>query len=121
MCDALGNPLRLAITPGQRADCAEAEALLEGIASHALIADKGYDSDRLRDYCLQRRITPVIPSRRNRRMPQVIDRNLYRDRNKIERLFNLFKHYRRVATRYDKTATSFLAFCHLAAAMILLR
>jgi len=47
--------------------------------------------------------------------------NLYRDRNKIERFFNLMKHYRRVATRYDKTVASFLAFCHLAAALILLR
>jgi len=62
----------------------------------------------------------VIPSRANAKVPRSIDENLYKDRNKIERFFNRIKHYRRIATRYDKTAASFLAFLHLAAAMILL-
>ncbi|WP_460924261.1 transposase, partial [Pontibacter brevis] len=52
--------------------------------------------------------------------PRLIDENLYKDRNKIERFFNRIKHYRRIATRYNKTASSFLAFLHLAAAMTLL-
>lgn len=87
----------------------------------ALVADKGYDCDRLRAWCDQHQIEPVIPARRNRREPRQIDRNLYKDRNKVERFFLLIKQYRRVATRYDKTASSFLAFCHFAAALILLR
>ena len=121
LCDALANPLRLVLTAGECADRPQAERLLDGLPADALIADKGYDCDRLCTWCEQRGITPVIPSRRNRRMQRVIDRNLCKDRNKIERFFSLLKHYRRVATRYDKTADSFLAFCHLAAAAILLR
>jgi putative transposase len=62
----------------------------------------------------------VIPSHSNAKQPRSIDENLYKDRNKIERFFNRIKHYRRIATRYDKSAASFLAFLHLAAAMTLL-
>ena len=84
------------------------------------MADKGYDSKKLAQFISERAAQVVIPSRANAKEPRVIDENLYKDRNKIERLFNRIKHYRRIATRYDKTADSFLAFLHLAAAITLL-
>jgi len=62
----------------------------------------------------------VIPSRTNSKEPRSIDENVYKDRNKIERFFNRIKHYRRIATRYDKSAASFLAFLQLTATMTLL-
>ncbi len=69
---------------------------------------------------MQDQIQVVIPSRRNCKEQRKIDENLYKDRNKIERFFNRLKHYRRIATRYEKTARNYLAFIHLAATMILL-
>ena len=84
------------------------------------MADKGYDSHYFAKAIQQLGAQVVIPSRANAKEPRQIDKNLYQDRNKIERFFNRIKHYRRIATRYDKTATSFLAFLHLAASMTLL-
>jgi putative transposase len=85
-----------------------------------VIADKGYDSNCFAQFITELGAEVVIPSRANAKESRPIDHNLYQDRNKIERLFNRMKHYRRIATRYDKTASSFLAFIHLAAATILL-
>ena len=80
------------------------------------LADKGYDSDALREELLIHGIRPVIPPRANRKDPPACDFRAYRDRNRIERLFNRLKQFRRVATRYDKTRKSFAAFLVLAAA-----
>ena len=82
------------------------------------LADKGYDSDALREELLIHGIRPVIPPRANRKDPPACDFRAYRDRNRIERLFNRLKQFRRVATRYDKTRKSFAAFLVLAAAKI---
>ena len=87
-----------------------------GIA--ALLADKGYDSDAIRDELAVHGIKAVIPSRANRRLPRAFDRDAYKDRNRIERMFNKLKNWRRVATRYDKTASSFMAFIAIASAKI---
>ena len=84
------------------------------------MADKGYDSKSFALFITERGAEVVIPSRANAKEPRLIDDNLYKDRNKIERLFNRLKHYRRIATRYDKTAASYLAFVHVAAAITLL-
>jgi transposase len=119
-CDALGNPVRFILTPGQCSDHQQAAALLAKDVPAAVIADKGYDSHHLAELIQQLGAQVVIPSRANSKQPRSIDKNLYQDRNKIERFFNRIKHYRRIATRYDKTATSFLAFLHLAAAVTLL-
>lgn len=80
-----------------------------------LLADKGYDGDAVRENLLIHGILPVIPPRSNRSQPISWDYQRYRDRNRIERMFNRLKQFRRIATRYDKTAKSFLAFLHLAA------
>ncbi|MDO7874749.1 IS5 family transposase [Hymenobacter sp. ASUV-10] len=116
--DALGNPLRLALTPGQQADCTVAADLLEGLAVGAVLADKAYDTNALIAQIHQVGAAVVVPSKRSRRTARELDRNLYADRNKVERFFNRLKHYRRLATRYDKTATSFLAFAHCAATCV---
>lgn len=80
------------------------------------MADKGYDGDAVREGLLVHGILLVIPPRSNRSRPITCDDRQYKDRNRIERMFNRLKQFRRIATRYDKTASSFLAFLHLAAA-----
>lgn len=120
LVDALGNPANLRLTPGQDHDLAGAAALLENADPGALIGDKAYDADALIDTLKQRAITPVIPPRANRKAPRECDFVLYRERNLVERFFNKIKHFRAIATRYDKLARNFLAGVQLAAAMILL-
>lgn len=119
-CDALGNPHRFILSPGEQSDHNHAQALLAEDRPLAVVADKGYDSNGFAQFIAEREAQVVIPSRANAKEPRPIDENLYKDRNKIERLFNRLKHYRRIATRYDKTADSFLAFIHLAATITLL-
>jgi transposase len=82
----------------------------------AILADKGYDSDDVRSSLLLKGILPVIPPKANRKKPIDCDFVAYRDRNRVERMFNRLKQFRRVATRYDKTALSFRSFLNIAAA-----
>ena len=82
------------------------------------LADKGYDGDSIREELLMRGIRPVIPPKANRKNPPACDYRAYKDRNRIERMFNRLKQFRRIATRYDKTRASFEAFLALAAAKI---
>lgn len=109
MVDALGNPVAFTLTPGQAHDITQAEPLLEEINPQALLADKGYDSDAFVETLDARDITPVIPSKSNRRQPRQTDFALYRERNLVERFFGTIKHYRAIATRYDKLANTFVA------------
>jgi len=83
-----------------------------------MLADKGYDSDDVRDGLLLKGILPVIPPRANRKEHIACDFRAYKDRNRVERMFNKLKQFRRIATRYDKTAVSFLGFLALAAAKL---
>ena len=84
----------------------------------ALLADKGYDADAIRDALASADIEAVIPAKSNRRNPAPHDRAKYRWRNQIERLFNKLKNWRRVATRYDKTAESYIGFVSLASVLL---
>ena len=118
--DALGNPLRIILSVGQRADITQAESLLAGYETDAVLADRGYDANELIDWLEETHTEVVIPSKKNRLVERQIDENLYKDRNKVERYFNRLKQYRRVATRYEKTAVSFAGFIYLASALILL-
>ena len=83
-----------------------------------LIADKGYDSDAIRDDLIAREAEPVIPMRRNRRAQDPIDGAIYALRNLIERCFNKLKHSRRLATRDDMTTESYLGFVLIASARL---
>ena len=83
-----------------------------------LVADKGYDSDAFVEAITAQGSQAVIPPRSNRRNPRGFDRHIYKDRNLIERFFCRIKQFRRIATRYDKLAKSFLSFVHLACAFV---
>ncbi len=83
--DALGNPLRIILTVGQRANITQAEALLADYQTSAVLADRGYDADALLDSLQAAEIEVVIPAKKSRLEPRVIDKNLYKDRNKVER------------------------------------
>src|ERR1700731_1229048 len=120
LVDALGNPVELMLTPGQDHDLACAEPLIENADPDALIADKAYDADRFVEVLAQREITPVIPPKADRKIQRACDFALYCERNLVERFFNQLKHFRAIATRYDKLARNFLAGVQLAATTILL-
>ena len=98
-----------------------AEAMLDGAKGGAVIADKAYDSDAIRATVKAAGMKAVIPSRRGRKRRMRHDKVLYRERNRIERCFNKLKHFRRLATRYDRRAIHFLAFLCLAGAMLWMR
>ena len=117
----LGLPVKVLLTPGQAADVSQAEELLEGLPAEVVIADKAYDSKALVDSIEARGAEAVIPSLSNRKRQREYDRERYKDRNLVECFWHKLKQYRRVATRYEKTAQNFLAFVHVASIMILLR
>ena len=83
-----------------------------------LIADKGYDSDWFREALSDLHIEPCIPSRSNRKEPIDYDKNLYKTRNRIERMFGRLKDWRRIATRYDRCAHTFMSAIAIAATVI---
>jgi len=111
--DALGNPLAISLTGGQVHDIAQAEALVALVEPEALLADKGYDADSFVESLKVRAIKPVIPPKSNRKVKRDCDFALYAERNLVERFFNIIKHFRAIATRYEKTARNFLAGLHL--------
>jgi putative transposase len=119
--DALGNPVRLIASPGQRNDIAFAHDLIDGFVADATIADKGYDADHLCATIAETGAQIVIPPKRNRRVQRAYDVDLYKERNIIERFFNKLKQFRRVATRYDKLLANFMGFVKLAAITIWLK
>lgn len=118
VCDAQGQPLRFALTGGQAADSTQAVPLLTGIETGAVIADKGYESNRILAFIHSNGAAAVIPPKANRRDPWEYDRELYRQRNLIERAFNKLKHWRRIATQYDRRSIYFLSALYLVASII---
>lgn len=121
LADTLGRPIRLIVTAGQVGDCTQAEALLKGQSASAILADKAYDSNDLREKIAIMKAAAVIPSNRSRKVIIPHDTEIYRHRNRIERCFNRLKHFRRFATRYDRRRSHFEGFAYLAAITIWLR
>jgi putative transposase len=119
--DALGLPVRLIATPGQRNDIALAHDLVDDIDTEAVLADKGYDANHLIEKMEEHGTKVVIPPKRDRKIQRQYDADLYKERNRIERFFNKLKQFRRVATRYDKLLANFMGFVKLAAIAIWLR
>lgn len=115
--DASGQPIRFILTGGQAGDAPQAIPLLIGVEATHVIADKGYDSNKILGFVHQQGAIAVIPPKSNRKHPQEYDRELYKQRNLIERAFNKLKHWRRIATRYDRRSLYFLAALHLASAV----
>jgi len=120
LVDALGNPVKVMLSLGQDHDLTCAEPLIEAVDPGALIADKAFDADAFIATLDDRAITPVIPSKSNRKIPRPCDFALCCERNLVERFFNTLKQFRAIATRYDKLAKTFLAGVHLACVTILL-
>lgn len=109
----------LLLGPGQEADCGRAAELLAAVPEAGkVLADKAYDTDRVVAAVAQIGAEAVIPSKKNRRRQRSFDRQAYRQRNRIERFFGRLKQFRRLATRYDKTATSFLGMLHFVSAVM---
>jgi transposase len=119
--NGLGLPVKLILTPGQAADVGQAESLIQGISFEEVIGDKGYDSKKLVAGVEAQGGRAVIPSKNNAVTPREIDWDRYKDRNLVERFWSKIKHYRRVATRFEKKASNFLAFVHVASIMLLLQ
>jgi transposase len=115
----LGLPVEFKLTPGQAADVTQAEALLENHDFELVLGDKGFDSKKLIAYIQSRGAEAVIPPRSNLKDQREYDRHLYKERNLVERFISRIKQFRRVATRYEKTARNFLAFVHLASITVL--
>jgi transposase len=114
----LGNPLRFRLTGGEVADITQAEALIEGFDTQAVIADKGYDAGAL-VVCIEASgAQAVIPPRKNRLQQRSYDHDLYKDRNLVERFFSRLKQFRRIATRYEKLARNFCSMLNLVCAYI---
>ena len=119
--NGLGLPVKLILTPGQVADVTQTTSLITGIPFEEVIGDKGYDSKKVVAEIEAEGGQAVIPSKKNAISPREIDWDRYKDRNLVERFWSKIKHYRRVATRFEKKAQNFLAFVHIASIMILLR
>lgn len=117
----LGLPVRLALTGGQRGDCPQAYPLIEGLAAEAVMADAAYDADPLRKAIAAKGAVAAIPNNPSRARKHPLDRHLYAQRHLIECCFSRLKQFRRVATRYEKTARNYLSVVTLAATILWLR
>ena len=115
--------MRLVLSPGQASDKTSAPAVIEGLApGRTLIADRADDAGRSSNWWRAAAAKPKFrPARTGQSRQRVVDAALYRKRNLVERFFNKLKHFRRIATRYDKTARNFLAAVALAATRLWLR
>ena len=120
--DGQGLPIRLSLTAGQSHDGQAADDLLDHVGTGTIVlADKAYDADRIRASLREKGAFANIPPKSNRRSKPYFSTWLYRERNLIERFFSKLKHFRRVATRYDKLAENFLAMVQLASMRLWLR
>ncbi len=122
MVDARGLPVRFVLTPGQASDKAAVPALIEGLRpARDVVADRGYDARAILELLAEHGSRPHIPTQRNRKVQRSVDPAIYRQRNLVERFFNKLKHFRRIATRYDKLARNFLAAIALVSTRLWIR
>lgn len=119
MVDANGLPILLKITPGQANDGRSAADMLDSLrAGDVLLADRAYDSDVLRVAMEDRGVNANIRPLPNRVRHPAFSATLYKLRNAVERFFSKIKHYRAIATRYEKHPENYIALIKLAAARI---
>ncbi len=129
-CERNGRPIAFVLTAGERHEQTAFQPLMEAGAvrrsgpgrprrrPQALLADRGYTGRPVREHLRRRGITAIIPQLATETRPRLMDWGIYRERNVIERLVGRLKEHRHLATRYDKLATSYLAFVHLAAILM---
>jgi transposase len=118
--DARGQVVEIQLGPGQESDITRAVELLGEHEPKCVIGDKGYDSDELVAEIRERGAEAVIPPRSNRTKKRRWDKKKYKLRNLVECFVSRIKHYRRVATRYDKHGRNYLAFVQLASSLVML-
>lgn len=120
--DAHGNPLCIEITGGQVHDSQAAPTLIEQVQGEILIADKGYDSEAIREKARSKNMIPIIPKRSNNKTPNPeYDKHLYKNRHLVENLFARLKHFRSIAMRFEKLARNFKAVVTFASTFIWLK
>ncbi len=117
----LGCPVRFVLTAGQKGDAPQADALIADLPAEIVMADAAYDSDRLRRMIARKGAVAVIPNNPSRARKYPIDKHLYAQRHLIECCFSKLKQFRRVATRFEKTARHYLAIVTIAATILWMR
>jgi transposase len=120
VCDDQGRPVRLHLTAGQVSDFKGADVLLADLPDETeeVIGDRGYDGNKIRQSLADRNITGCIPPKKNRKSKPPYNWHLYKKRHLIENMFAKLKDWRRVATRYDRGAHTFMSAIHIAASVI---
>ena len=108
--DALGNPLKLLVTPGQSSDFKKASELIGDASGSHILGDKGYDSDEVRTQIYAQNCIPVIPGKSNRKVAIEYDKHIYKERHVVECFFSKLKQFRRTFSRFDKSLRNFGAF-----------
>jgi len=121
LVDALGNPLDFILTGGQRNEITQAENLIRNVYDATVIADRGYDSDAFVNHLSVKNCDCVIPPRKNRKYLRPYDAHTYKERHLIECFFGKIKYFRRIFSRFDKTASSYLGFLQFVSVLIWLR
>ena len=117
----LGCPVRLAITAGQKGDAPQGANLIDTLPAEVVIADAAYDADHLRQAIADKGALAVIPNNPSRAKKHPLDKQLYKERHLIECCISKLKQFRRVATRFEKTARNYLSIITLAAIVLWLR
>lgn len=117
----LGCPVRFVLTAGQKGDAPQAEVLIDDLPAEVVMADAAYDSNHLREVIAGKAALAVIPNNPSRARRYPLDKHLYAQRHLVECCFSKLKQFRRVATRYEKTAKNYLAVVTLAAIVLWLR
>ncbi len=117
----LGCPVAFSLTAGQRGDAPQAGTLIEGMPARVVMADTAYDSDQFRQAIADKGAVAVIPNNPSRALKHPLDKHLYAQRHLVECCFSKLKQFRRVATRFEKTARNYLAIVTIAAIALWIR
>jgi transposase len=117
----LGCPVRFTLTAGQKGDVPQAAGLIDGLSAELVMADTAYDADHFRQAIAEKRARAIIPNNPSRAQKYPLDKYLYAQRHLVECCFSKLKQFRRVATRFEKTAKNYLAIVTLAAIVLWLR
>ena len=119
--DGLGNPIYFQLSAGNINDSTMAIDVLSHVelSGSNVLGDKAYGTAAVREYIVSKGAAYTIPPKSNTADPWECDFHVYKERHLVECFFNKLKHFRRVSTRYDKLAVSFLAFVYIAAIMVL--
>ena len=119
VCDSRGRPIQMYLSAGQTSDYIGAAGLLRFMPRvKCLLADRSYDADWFRNALIDMNTTPCIPPKKNRKVPIPHDATLYKKRHKIENMFGKLKDWRRIHTRYDRCAHTFMSAIAIAAIVI---